>query len=153
MPERLVDVLCGNKTVLHTFLITLGDSGGVTVPNDAEYEKKALEAAAHAKLAPDADLKHLTTRMHVSRGGPLEPFGDDLDVSSQTKRGLDQAVRERAYLLWEADGRSSGCGDEYWHRAHEQHLRERAYVLWQQGRCPEGRADEYWHQTQEFESE
>jgi hypothetical protein len=64
---------------------------------DAEYEEKALKSAAHAQLSPDADLKNLTTRMHVSRGGPLEPFGNELDVSSQTKQGLDQMVRARAY--------------------------------------------------------
>jgi hypothetical protein len=153
MTERLVDVVGSNNVALHTFPITLGDSDGPAVPKDADYERKALKAAAHAQLLPDADLKHLTTRMHVSRGGPLEPFGDDLDVSSQTKRGLDQVVRERAYLLWETDGCSHGGADEYWHRAHEQHLRERAYVLWQQEGCPEGRADEHWHRTQEFESQ
>jgi len=150
--ERLVDVLGINKTVLHTFPITLGDSSGAVEPIDADYEKKALRAAAHAQLSPDADLKNLTTRMHVSRGGPLEPFGDDLDVSSQTKQGLDQMVRERAYFLWEMDGCPHGGADEYWHRAHEQHLRERAYALWQQEGCSVGRADEYWYRTQEFES-
>ena len=60
---------------------------------DAEYEEKALKSAAHAQLSPDADLKNLTTRMHVSRGGPLEPFGNELDVSSETKQGLDQRTR------------------------------------------------------------
>ena len=150
--ERLVDVLGINKTVLHTFPITLGESGSAVAPIDADYEEKALRAAAHAQLSPDADLKNLTTRMHVSRGGPLEPFGDELDVSSQTKEGLDQMVRERAYFLWEMDGCPHGDADEYWHRAHEQHLRERAYALWQQEGYSVGRADEYWYRTQEFES-
>ena len=153
MTERLVDVVGINKTVLHTFPITLSDSGSAVAPKDAEYEEKALRAAAHAQLSPDADLKNLTTRMHVSRGGPLEPFGDDLDVLSQTKQGLDQVVRERAYLLWEMEGcPHDGRADEYWYRAHEQHLRERAYALWQQEGCSVGRADEYWHRTREFES-
>ena len=89
--------------------------------------------------------------MPVGVDRPLEPFGDDRDVLSQTKRGLDQVVRERAYLLWEMDGCPHGGADEYWNRAHDQHLRERAYVLWQQEGCPEGRADEYWHRTCEFE--
>jgi hypothetical protein len=152
MPERLVDVSGSNKTVLHTFPITLRGSDGDIMPKDAEYEEKALMAAAHAQLVPGADLKHLTTRMHVSRSGPLEPFGDDWDVLSQTKQGLDQVVRERAYLLWEMDGCPQGVADEYWHRAHDQHLRERAYVLWEQEGCPSGQADEHWHRTQEFES-
>jgi hypothetical protein len=81
-----------------------------------------LKAAAYAQLVPDADLKDLTTRMHVSRGGALEPYGDHRDVLSQTKRGLDQVVRERAYVLWQQEG------------------------------CPEGRAHEYWHRTREFET-
>ena len=42
--------------------------------------------------------------MHVSRGGPLAT-----NVMSETKQGLDQVVRERAYLLWEMEAvRMSG---------------------------------------------
>jgi len=32
----------------------------------------------------------------------------------------DDALRERAYHLWEADGRPDGRGDHYWHLAHEE---------------------------------
>ncbi len=32
---------------------------------------------------------------------------------------IDHRVRERAYLLWEAEGRQDGGADEYWHRARE----------------------------------
>jgi hypothetical protein len=150
MAERLVDVLNSSKAaVTHTFPITIGDLD--IASKDAEYEEKALKAAAYAQLVPDADLKGLTTRMHVSRGGALEPYGDQLDILSQTKQGLDQVVRERAYLLWEQEGCREGRADEYWHRAHDQHIRERAYMLWQQDGCPEGRPDEYWHRTREFE--
>jgi hypothetical protein len=150
MAERLVDVLDSSKAaVTHTFPITIGSSDDAS--KDAEYEEKALQAAAYAQLVPDADLQGLTTRMHVSRGGALEPYGDERDVLSQTKLGLDQVVRERAYLLWEQEGCPEGRADEYWHRAHDQHLSERAYLLWQQKGCPEGRADEYWHRTREFE--
>ena len=31
----------------------------------------------------------------------------------------EQLIRERAYLLWEAEGRQDGRVDEYWHRARE----------------------------------
>jgi hypothetical protein len=148
MTERLVDVCSASNTVLHTFPITIDGE----TPKEAAYQTKALAAAAHARLAPDAELKDLTARMHVSRSGPLEPYGDDLGVRSQTKQGLDQVVRERAYFLWKMDSCPDGSADEYWHRAHDQHLRERAYVLWQQEGCPQGRADEYWHRTLEFES-
>lgn len=30
----------------------------------------------------------------------------------------DEALRQRAYHLWEADGRPDGRGDHYWHLAH-----------------------------------
>ena len=31
----------------------------------------------------------------------------------------EQAIRERAYALWEADGRPDGSDKEYWERARE----------------------------------
>jgi hypothetical protein len=150
MTERLVDVFNSNKTVLQTYPITIGGSGSAI--EDAEYEEKASRAAAHAQLVPDAELKDLTTRMHVERGGALAPYGSDRDTPSQTKQSLEQVVRERAYFLWLQDGSPEGRSAEYWTRAYEQHLRERAYVLWQQEGSTEGRADECWHRTREFEA-
>jgi hypothetical protein len=35
----------------------------------------------------------------------------------------DDAIRQRAYYLWEADGRPDGRGDHYWHLAHEEATR------------------------------
>ena len=32
----------------------------------------------------------------------------------------DDALQQRAYYLWEADGRPEGRGDHYWKLAHEQ---------------------------------
>jgi hypothetical protein len=32
---------------------------------------------------------------------------------------LEQRIRERAYLLWEMEGKPDGRADEYWHRARE----------------------------------
>jgi hypothetical protein len=148
--ERLVDVSHGGGTVVHTYPVTIGESDNS--PDDADFEEKALEAAAHGQLVPDAQLGRLTAKMHVSRGGRMAPYGDNLDTNSETKVGLEQAVRERAYHLWEKDCCPQGRGDEYWHRARDQHLRERAYVLWRQEGSPEGRADEYWHRLREFEA-
>jgi hypothetical protein len=147
--ERLVDVLDKNGTVIHIFPITLAESDAA---DDDKYKVKALEAAASGQLVPDDDLKSLTARIHFGRGGPLAPYGDTLAGDSQTKMGLGQTVRERAYLLWEQDGRPQGRAEEYWHRALDQHLRERAYVLWQQEGSPEGRAEEYWHRILDFEA-
>lgn len=150
MVERLVDVLDHNGTVIHTYPITLEASENGA--NDTKYEAKALEAAAHGQLVPDAELKTLTARMHVGRGGHMAPYGDNLAGDSETKAGLEQAVRKRAYVLWEQEGRPEGRTQEYWHRALDQHLRERAYVLWQQEGSPEGLADEYWRRVLNFEA-
>jgi hypothetical protein len=147
MTERLVDVLDSRKNAIHTFPITI--EGPET--SDAQYEKKALEAAAYEKLVPNDQLNGLTARMHISRRGPLEPKGDDRDVLAQTKESLDQIVRERAYLLWEQEGRPDGRADEHWKRAQEQHLEQRAYALWEQEGHPEVRADKYLDRTREFE--
>ena len=151
MTERLVDVSSSNGVTIHTYPVTLGKAGAAG--GDAAYEAKALEAAAHGRLVPDADLGRLTAKMHVSRGGQMEPYGDKIDASSETKHGLEQAVRERAYHLWEQDGCPDGHTDEHWHRALDQHIRARAYVLWQQEGSPEGRADEYWHRLCEFQAD
>lgn len=150
MVERLVDVLDHNGTVIHTYPIALALSDSDA--DDAKYEAKALEAAAHGQLVPDAELKNLTAKMHVGRGGQMAPYGDDVAGNSETKVGLEQAVRELAYLLWEQEGRPEGRTEECWHRALDQHLRDRAYVLWQQEGSPEGRADEYWRRILDFEA-
>ena len=150
MTERLVDVLNGSGTVIHTYPVDLGETGSEV--EDVAYEKKALEAAAHGRLVSDAELESLTARMHVSRGGQMAPYGDDLVNSSETKLGLEQSVRERAYFLWERDGCPEGRPEEYWHRALDQHLRARAYVLWEQDGRPDGRADEYWQRVRNFET-
>jgi hypothetical protein len=54
MTQRLVDVLDRSGKVLHTYPITLGEPADGA--NDAAYEAKALEAAAHSHLVPDAEL-------------------------------------------------------------------------------------------------
>ena len=151
MTERLVDVLDDGGAVLHTYPITLGELGDAA--DDAAYEAKALEAAAHGRLIPDNQLRSLTARIHVSRGGQMASYGDDLQRDSETKVGLEQAVRERAYALWELDGRPESRAEEYWHRAFDEHLRERAYALWQQDGSPAGRADEYWDRLIKFQAQ
>ena len=151
MTERLVDILDSSGSVIHTYPITLGELGDAA--DDPAYEAKALEAAAQGQLVADAELGSLTARMHVSRGGQMAAYGDDRDRRSETKVGLEQEIRERAYLLWEKDGCPAGYADEYWHRALNQHLRERAYALWQQAGSPEGREDEYWNRVLEFEAQ
>lgn len=150
MAERLVDVLDSRGAVIHIYPITLGKSGDES--KDSAYETKALEAAAHGRLVPDAQLASLSARIHVSRGGQMAPYGDSVTSSSETHTALEQAVRERAYFLWEQDARPSANAEEYWHRAREQHLRERAYVLWEQEGRPDGRADEFWHRIRDFET-
>ena len=146
MPERLVDVERHGVELLHTFPVTVSPPA-----TEEAFKQKALEAAGHAKLVPNQELGSLDAKMHVSRGGQLTPYGDPLGVLAETKAGLDQVVRDRAYLLWEQAGRPEGAADEFWLRAQHQRFCERAYALWERDGCPEGKADEYWYRTLAFE--
>lgn len=149
MAECLVNVLNNKETVLHTFPVSVRASE--PDPSDTKFEAKALSAAAHAQLVPAGELENLSARMHVSRSGPVTPYGDSHDVLMETKIDLDRIVRERAYLLWEQEGCPEGRAEEYWRRAHEQRLRERAYRIWEQEGRPEGQADRHWNWTRGFE--
>jgi Protein of unknown function (DUF2934) len=146
MPERLIDIKARDST-LHTFPVSVSDPAADT----GVFKKKALEAAANAHLLPNEELEILTAAVHVSRGGPLEPMGDRLGVWAETKAGLDQVVRERAYMLWEQGGRPDGRAEEFWHQAQHQRWCERAYALWQREGCPQGKANEHWQRTLDFE--
>jgi hypothetical protein len=149
MPERLVDVMNAVGNVLHTFPVAVEASDAIS---DEDYIAKALKLAAHALLLPDDVVKDLTARMHVTRGGRLAPYGDDRHILEGTIQGLENALRERAYFIWQQDGHPHGRAEEHWHHAFDQHLRERAYFLWLQECCPEGRADEHWRESREFET-
>ena len=91
------------------------------------FKEKALEAAGNAKLVANEELESLNAKMHVSRGGQLTPYGDSHGVLAATKAGLDQVVRERAYLLWEQAGRPDGRADGLWHQAQHERFCECAY--------------------------
>ncbi len=149
MTERLVDVVDKNGTVVHTYPITVGKPGSAAP--DAAFENKSLEAAIYGHLVSTRDLSTLTTRMHVSRSGRMEPYSDSVPCTSQTKVSLEQEVRVEAYRLWSQSGQPNGQADEFWTRAHEEQLRLRAYTLWQQEGSPFGRADEFWAKTVQFE--
>jgi hypothetical protein len=147
MPERLVDVEKQGAKVLHTFPVTIS----AAAPEEEAFKEKALEAAANAKLVPNEELEKLNAKMHVSRGGPLTPYGDPHGVLAETKEGLDQVVRERAYLLWEQAGCPDGRADDFWRQAQHERFCERAYAVWEREGCPEGKADEHWFRTRAFE--
>ena len=149
MPERLVDVMNGAGNVLHTFPVVVEPSDA----SDEDYMTKALKLDDHAPPLPDDNwVTSLTVRMHVARGGPLGPYGDDRHILAGTVQGLENVLRERAYFIWQEDGHPLGRAEEHWHRAFDQHLRERAYFLWLQECCPEGRANEHWRESREFET-
>lgn len=148
MKERLIEVRTG-ESVRHTFPVTINDP--IAASDEETFKKKALEAAAHAQLVPDNELKDLSAHMHVSRSGPLEPHPDPLGVMAETPAGLNQFVRERANRLWDQAGRPEGRAEEFWHQAEHQHWRERAYALWEREGCPQGKADEHWYRILNFE--
>jgi len=99
MPERLVDVMNGVGNVIHTFPVVVESSDA----SDEDYIALALKLADHALFPPDGEVTSLTARMHVSRGGPLAPYGDDRPILSGTLQGLEEAVRERAYFIWQGE--------------------------------------------------
>jgi hypothetical protein len=128
MPERLVDVEKQGSKVLHTLPVTISPPAG-----EEAFKQKALEAAGNAELVPNEELESLNAKMHVSRGGQLTPYGDPHGVLAETKAGLDQVVRERAYLLWEQAGWRDDRADDFWHQAQHQRFCERAHALWEAG--------------------
>ena len=146
-PEKLIDVVKDEHNVLHTFPVQTPEPE----PPQDKFHEKALSAATHAQLVPAEELAKLSARDHVSRGGPLTPYGDSRDVATETKAALEQSVRERAYFLWQAAGCPEGCEDEVWHLAREQHFRERAYRLWEYEGRPDGQADRHWNWTRDYE--
>lgn len=147
MTYRLVDIVDKNGQVLHTYPITLSPDEPAL---DSLYIDKALEAAAHGQLVDSSELVTLTAKMHISRGGRLQPSDDRVETDSQTREGLEQEVRERAYLLWDENGRPEGRSEEFWARALDEHLQKRAYTLWTQD-GPSQEAEDDWNQVREFE--
>ena len=43
----------------------------------------------------------------------------DKPTAGEPAADTEQRIRERAHLLWEAEGKPNGREDEYWHRARE----------------------------------
>lgn len=117
MKECLVDVLNDRGTVLHVFPIAVEDQNGA--PKAVDPEREALRLAALVQLVPEAEADALHARPHVSRGGPLTPYGDALELRLQKLDRTEQRIRERAYLLWQQEGCPENRADEHWHRACE----------------------------------
>lgn len=115
MKECLVDVLNDKGTVLHVFPVAVEDQDGT--PRDVNPEREALKLAALMQLAPEDEAATLDARPHVSRGGPLTPYADVLELRLQKFERAEQRIRERAYFLWRQEGCPEGRADEHWHRA------------------------------------
>jgi hypothetical protein len=122
MAERLVDVKKRGSRLLHTFPVTTP-----APPNGrGAVQAEGSRGRSNAKLVPNEELESLDARIHAGRGGQLTPFGDPHGVLAETKEGLDQVVRERAYLLWEQAGCPEGHTEDFWHQAQNQRFSERA---------------------------
>jgi len=115
MKDCLVDVLNDRGTVLHVFPIAVEDQNGM--PKAVDPEREALRLATHMQLVPDAEAEALHARPHVSRGGPLTPYGDALETRLQKLARIEQNIRERAYFLWQQEDRPEHRADEHWHQA------------------------------------
>ncbi len=115
MNERLMDVVNENSHILHVFPVTV-DHQDVS---QADLEQEALKAAAAAEIVPHSDLEKLRAKPHISRGGPLAPFGDALQIKCEQQNRLEQRIRERAYFLWLEADCAGNRADDYWYRASE----------------------------------
>ena len=149
MTERLVDIADDKGKRIHTYPVTLPDNG--SHQDDTAFKEKALEAAANGRLVSDEKLPGLSASMHVSRRGALAPYGDEVKTDSETHVGLEDALRERAYFLWENNGRPDGEADRFWKLAHDETTAERSHVLWEQDGSHPDQSDKNWHQVEEFE--
>ena len=89
--------------------------------------------------------------MHVERGGPLQPYGDEHDALVMTREGVEQETRRRAYVIWEAEGCPEARADAHWHAAQHRYRCERAYRLWQLEGCPDRKSGEHWGRALQFE--
>ena len=103
MPERLVDVEKQGSKVLHTFPVTIS----APAVEEEAFKEKALEAAANAKLVPNEELESLNAKMHVSRGGQLDPIPRSARCAGRDQGGPGPG-RSRARLF--ALGASGSAG-------------------------------------------
>jgi Protein of unknown function (DUF2934) len=115
MPERLVDVLNDKNNVLHVFPVQI--EGHDAPAKEADFEQEALKAAASTGIIPDSEKTKLKARPHVSRGGPLMPYGDALQTKTEQKMRLEGQIRERAYFLWQEAGCPDNQADGFWRSA------------------------------------
>jgi hypothetical protein len=112
MEERLVDVLNDKNNVLHVFPVKI--ESAVAPPREADFEQEAVRAAIAAEIVPPTEVKKLKTRLHVSRGGQLAPYGDALQTQNEQRMRLEQRIRECAYFLWQEAGCPDNRADEFW---------------------------------------
>ena len=124
MQERLVDVLNEKNNVLHVFPVRIEADDAAL--DEADFEQKALEAAAAAEIVPCHEENKLKARLHVSRGGPLRPYGDTLQTKHEQKMRIEERIRERAYFLWQEAGCPDNQGEWFWQHACE--IQQRASV-------------------------
>ena len=117
MKDCLVDVLNARGTVLHVFPIPVENQDGT--PKDVNPEQEALRLATVGQLVPETEFDTLQAREHVSRGGPLTPCSDILEIKAQKQHRSEQRIRDRAYFLWQQAGCPETQAEEHWHRARE----------------------------------
>lgn len=117
MKSCLVDVSNDRGTVLHVFPIAMEGQNGT--PKVENPEQEALKLAVLMQLVPEAEVETLHARPHVSRGGPLAPYGDVVETKRQQLERIEQRIRECAYFLWQQAGCPENGADGHWHQARQ----------------------------------
>ncbi len=64
-----------------------------------------------------AELVLVKGRFWMVENASKEP--SDMKAGDDAHADFERRIRERAYLLWDGEGRPVGKDDEYWHRARE----------------------------------
>ena len=107
MPERLVDVERKGAEVLHTFPVTVSRPADDEEPSSRRrWRRQAMRSWSRTRT-DESDRQDACQPRRST-----DPYGDPLGVLAETKAGLDQFVRERAYFLWEQAGRPEGRADD-----------------------------------------
>jgi hypothetical protein len=89
---------------------------------EAAEQVGALLKAADAAVAGTADVRHSGTGMAKKQGNLSERASspspeEGWNTMTDPRQEYEHHLRERAYFLWEREGRPEGHAHEFWERA------------------------------------
>jgi hypothetical protein len=105
-----------------------GRCGVAQDPEPATERVHALLRAADEAVSKALQEDRSGERAAVVHGRPLSPSAEVLqgkgqDTTPTMAHEPEHRLRERAYFLWEREGRPEGRAQEFWERAHREEAR------------------------------